>query len=259
MKISALLSGTALTAVAAGAAFAADIPMRAAAPAPAPVFVAAPTWAGPYVGINLGVMHSNHDQLQQTEPDYYDYAFTCNDYAYCASKTAFGALAGVTAGYNFQSGRFVYGVEADIAGVFNNEANFGWEGNEPTSTKVNAIGTLRARAGVASASSLFYLTAGVAAVQSKLAWAGDDSDYVGSKSAWKWAPVVGAGIEHQLGGGWSAKIEGLYVFNVKSKLQTYNGDTGKSFRNDSDHAIVRLGLNYRFGGAPAAAPVLARY
>ena len=57
--INKLLAGTAMAVVPA-VAMAADLPVRG--PAPAPVFVAAaPTWAGFYVGANLGVAWSSND------------------------------------------------------------------------------------------------------------------------------------------------------------------------------------------------------
>lgn len=262
--INKLLAGTAMAIVPA-VAMAADLPVRSVAPAP--VFVAAaPTWGGFYVGANFGVMWS---QAENTfDSSYLDGASVVaygNNYRGTSSSN-FGGLAGVTAGYNFQSGMMVFGLEADIGGVFGTKANsheyYQYETGGDRSTQ--ALGTIRARAGIASGASLFYLTAGVAAVRTKLSVYDLYDNYpgkTGSKSEWKWAGVGGAGIEHQLGGGWSAKVEGLYVFPTTSTIRTFdtNEEYGKSFKAKTSHAIVRFGVNYRFGASASAAPVVARY
>ncbi len=263
MKISTLLSGTALSIAAVGASFAADLPLRNAPLAPAPIFLAAPTWAGFYVGVNLGVVHTK----TQAGLGWYDYAYTPSvGYDSEQSATTFGALAGLTAGYNFQNGMFVYGVEADIGGVFNGKSTGSIPYTVTGTAETRGLGTLRVRAGIASGATLFFLTAGAAAVDHKISVDSlTDTSKSGSSSKWKWAPVAGAGIEHQLGGGWTAKVEGLYVFETKTTLLGADRCTnswcqpyGKAFRTKTDHAVLRFGVNYRFGAA-VEGPVLARY
>ncbi|MDB5569588.1 MAG: porin [Hyphomicrobiales bacterium] len=263
MKISTLLSGTALSVAAVTASFAADLPVRGPAVAPAPMFVAAPYWAGPYLGVNMGVMHS---QTRAAYSNFYDDA-TGEDLG-VGKHNSFGGLVGVTAGYNFQAGNMVYGIEGDIGGVFGSKSDEllyrSSDYNNSTSAQTRALATLRARLGIASGASLFYVTAGAAAVQQKLSIIGNyyapDGKY-GSTSKWKFAPVAGVGIEHQLGGGWTAKVEGLYVFETKQSVNSSFSSEGygKTFAAKSSHAVVRFGLNYIFGAPAAAGPVLARY
>ena len=68
---------------------------------------------------------------------------------------------------------------------------------------------------------------------------------------------MGAGVEAALGGGWSAKLEYLYIDLGKTELTTAAAATvvgatvlaisdGRTFR-DTDN-IVRVGLNYKWGG-----------
>lgn len=251
--INKLLAGTAMAVVPA-VAMAADLPVRG--PAPAPVFVqAAPTWGGFYVGANFGLAWTSAKNFQ-------DNVSLCGN-SLCGwesddqNGSGVGGLAGLTAGYNFQSGNFVYGLEADIAGVWGGKvknSNY----NQELSTR--AVATIRARLGIASGATLFYLTGGVAAVNQKLASdvGCSDCNYSGSSTEWNWAGVVGAGIEHQLGGGWSAKVEALYIPNVETNRSVRPFGVSKGFRAESDIGIVRFGVNYRFGAA-AAAPVVARY
>src|SRR5262245_24825592 len=79
---------------------AADMPVKAR-----PVVVAAPSWAGFYLGASLGAVWH--------EVEYADFSFG-------PGPTAEGRKAGIIGGghigYNLQSGNIVYGVEADISG-----------------------------------------------------------------------------------------------------------------------------------------------
>ena len=84
-------------------AFAADLPVRGPAIAPAPVFVGM-TWTGFYVGI-----HGGWSDIRERQ------AMSSPAFALTVANSASGGLAGLHAGYNFQSGSMVYGIEADIA------------------------------------------------------------------------------------------------------------------------------------------------
>ncbi|MFD2228288.1 outer membrane protein, partial [Microvirga arabica] len=83
----------------AGAAAAADLPVRSAPPAP--IIAAAPifTWTGFYVGVNAGYGWSNDDF------DSVDLADEDDDG---------GFVGGAQVGYNYQIGSFVVGLEGDI-------------------------------------------------------------------------------------------------------------------------------------------------
>jgi outer membrane immunogenic protein len=68
--------------------------------------------------------------------------------------------------------------------------------------------------------------------------------------------VVGGGVETALAGPWSAKLEYLYM-NLGSVTDSFStGFAGATFSTTTDirDHIVRVGLNYRFGG-----PVIANY
>ncbi len=198
----------------AGAASAADLPTRAAPPAP--VFAAAPvfTWTGFYVGVNAGYGWSNDDF------DAFDAADIDDDG---------GFVGGAQVGYNYQIGSFVVGLEGDIQyvdfgreGVFNFEDENGeiLQGEFESS---DWFGTVRARAGVAFGQALIYATGGFAFADDANGW------------------TVGGGVEYAFTNNLSAKIEGLYV-----SLDADNDD-GFDFDNDVDFGVVRAGLNFRFG------------
>jgi outer membrane immunogenic protein len=193
----------------AGAASAADLPMRAAPPAP--IIAAAPifTWTGFYVGVNAGYGWSNDDF------DSVDLADEDDDG---------GFVGGAQVGYNYQIGSFVVGLEGDIQYAdFGSEGAFiGTDGATYDIDRSDWFGTVRARAGVAFDRALIYATGGFAFADDANGW------------------TVGGGVEYAFTNNLSAKIEGLYV-NLD------NDDDFPGFDGETDFGVVRAGLNFRFG------------
>jgi outer membrane immunogenic protein len=195
----------------AGAASAADLPMRAAPPAP--IIAAAPifTWTGFYVGVNAGYGWSNNDF------DAVDLADEDDDG---------GFVGGAQVGYNYQIGSFVVGLEGDIQYAdFGADGTFDFDGDGVFDDDFDSsdwFGTVRARAGVAFDRALIYATGGFAFADDANGW------------------TVGGGVEYAFTNNLSAKIEGLYV-NLD------NDDDFPGFDNETDFGVVRAGLNFRFG------------
>ena len=111
------------------------------------------------------------------------------------------------------------------------------------STKIDAVGTARARVGMAMDNWLFYATVGSAFINSKVdgnAFAGVPCGTVGvikTCSDGKLRPAIAAGLGAEWGftPNWSVKTEYLYIASAGS---------GAS----SDHLhVIRGGINYRFG------------
>ena len=195
----------------AGAASAADLPMRAAPPAP--IIAAAPifTWTGFYVGVNAGYGWSNDD-------------FDAIDLA--DDEDDGGFIGGAQVGYNYQIGSFVVGLEGDIQYAdFGREGAFDLDGDgdeDGVFESSDWFGTVRARAGVAFDRALIYATGGFAFADDATGW------------------TVGGGVEYAFTNNLSAKIEGLYV-NLD------NDDDFPGFDGETDFGVVRAGLNFRFG------------
>ncbi len=161
MTIRSLALGSAATfAILTGGAFAADLPVRTAAPAPvvyAPVF----SWSGFYVGVNAGYAGDKFE---------YPYSGTIFGVPYGGkpSITSSGGLFGAQIGYNWQfANRWVLGVEADyqwsaIEGQVNINgaiAGFG-AANLTAGSEVTGFGTIRARLGYGWDRALLYVTGG---------------------------------------------------------------------------------------------------
>ena len=196
----------------AGAAAAADLPMRAAPPAP--IIAAAPlfTWTGFYVGVNAGYGWSNDDF------DAVDLADEDDDG---------GFVGGAQVGYNYQIGSFVVGLEGDIQYAdFGADGTFDFDGDGVFDDDFDSsdwFGTVRARAGVAFDRALIYATGGFAFADDANGW------------------TVGGGVEYAFTNNLSLKVEGLYV-----SLDADN-EFDFDFDNDVDFGVVRAGLNFRFG------------
>ena len=132
-----LLTTTGLIALGMAPAIAADLPARAYTKAPAAA-IAINNWTGFYLGAMGGYAQENAD------------AFALS-----------GGFAGGTAGYNWQTGNVVLGLEADAAWA-DVSAGFGIPGLASVDYTIRSMGTVRGRVGYAFDSVLIYGTGGYA-------------------------------------------------------------------------------------------------
>jgi outer membrane immunogenic protein len=161
-----------------------------------------------------------------------------------------GALAGVTLGYNYQVGSWVYGLEGDFdwSGVKDSVNCFA--GIVDCETSSDWLATFRGRVGYAFDRWLPYLTAGGAYGDVNATASLPILGASVSSSSGQFGWTVGAGLEYAFLSNWTAKIEYLYV-------DLGNFDTGPApLINDVSfkESIVRVGLNYKFAG-----PIFSRY
>ena len=198
----------------AGAASAADLPVRAAPPAPIIAAVPIFTWTGFYVGVNAGYGWNANDSITVG-----GVRFDLDDEG--------GFVGGAQAGYNYQIGSFVVGLEGDIQYAdFGGDDRFDFDGDGILDDDFNRsdwFGTVRARAGVAFDRALIYATGGFAFADDATGW------------------TVGGGLEYAFTNNLSAKIEGLYVNLDQDDNGIFTID------NDAEFGVVRAGLNFRFG------------
>jgi outer membrane immunogenic protein len=232
--------GTAVAVAALGAgisagAFAADLPMQAykSAPVVAPVY----NWTGIYVGANAGYGSGKQDPLGLFSNDFARFNYTLS-----------GGMIGGTFGAQIQSGHVVMGLEGDIDWTSMRGTGTGpvvklgvLQGTATISSKVSIIDTLRTRIGYAQDNWLFYGTVGVALTNDTSSFVQTvgfacNTGVVGctSKSDWHAGLTAGAGVEYGLTPNLSTKLEYLWV--------------GAGAANTLYENMVRVGLNYRFGG-----------
>jgi outer membrane immunogenic protein len=198
---------------------AADLPRRhAEMPVKAPAYVAAYNWTGLYAGINGGggFGRSNWSTLG-------------------TDFNTSGGMVGGTLGYNWQMGQTVFGLEGDLD--WSNVKGSTACGGFSCETRNNWLGTFRGRIGYAFNRVMPYVTGGLAVGNVKASSALGSSDE--TRAGW----TLGGGIEANIVGPWSAKIEYLYADLGKTDCAAcVVGGTDVSFHAN----IVRAGLNYRF-------------
>ncbi|RJF69912.1 outer membrane protein [Rhodopseudomonas palustris] len=265
-----LLTGVAAVAFAVPAVAADLAPRPYKAPPP---LVVAYNWTGFYLGANAGYGWGTGDTNYDPLPNpvaFIDLAPTT------LGLKPKGALAGGQAGYNWQSGAFVGGLEADIQWsdiradaivtpiIANNLAPFGAGSYLATSEKIKWFGTVRGRAGfTATDTLLLYATGGLA--YGEVEYAANTSflpigtiQYPTSFSKTKVGWTVGAGAEWAFAPNWSAKLEYLhYDLGNESTIANpipANPPFQVAYDWKTSGDLVRVGINYRWGG-----PILAKY
>ncbi len=263
-------------------AHAADMPATSSKYTPALVTAPVSVWNGWYVGLNAGGAwgHSNDPTNSPFCPGATCYFFAnnaalVNSAGGAMSANPTGFTGGLQAGYNWQTGSFVAGIEADFE-YFGQEASRSASGlygagaappfnvfNLNSSLQANWLFTLRPRVGVATGNWLFYGTGGLAVAQIKANWSFSDNccrvdqstTESASASSTKAGWAVGAGVEHALPGNYLIGVEYLYVkFNSVSAISNNLTSVpppnypGQTFFHSADLSsnIVRLRLSKLF-------------
>lgn len=255
--------------LASGAALAADPPVfEPVAPAPVPEPVFAERWTGLYAGVFAGYGSVVSDVDTTGTAGFTGLVaggFVPGD----LDPDGDGFFGGVTAGYNYQAGIAVIGIEGDIALTsidgsddFTGGAVLGTQLRTSSSVDYTYFGTLRARAGLALGErTLIFATGG-------LAFAGVDMDarvtgvqapglvWSGSESGTEFGWTVGGGAEVKVTEAVSVKLDGLY-FDLSDTEVTATGNAavrgiaalnGVDYQAESDNTgfVGRLGVNYHF-------------
>lgn len=255
----------------AGPAMAADLPAR---PAPMPVkaAVVAPlpySWTGCYVGGHVG---AGWDHTTFTDPGNTLIFGTGQVIAPAGGAIGVnggaGFLGGVQAGCDYQfANNWVVGIGGDFAwsqinGLANDPFFTGKNGAPvPLNTSTDRIGSLTGRIGYAFDHLLFYAKGGGAyahdnySIQNASCFFFSCGNLAGSADRIGWA--AGVGLEWSFAANWSALVEyDHYGFGYKGIGFTSSAiaPTSFVFNVKQDIDIVKVGINYRFGG-----PVVARY
>jgi outer membrane immunogenic protein len=284
-----LLAGFAVGALVAPA-FAADMPVPVAPVA---------NWSGMYVGVNGGYFEGANNAVNVvglpnpcsapvagclTPPNYSNTSGLAATFNTPAKQK--GVLYGGQIGLNSQIvPKIVVGVEADLQGVSNNNdsvtlgsvtpnANFPASPvvqSATLSSKLDFLGTIRARAGyLVTPSFLFYITGGLAYGKTEFSTSITQNcnntiapipcgsgpyAAAATDSLLRFGGTIGGGVEWLITQNWSVKAEYLYVglgtstvnFNLINPLAglNFSSATVVSSTHFSEN-LARAGLNYHF-------------
>lgn len=239
-------------------------------------------WSGFYVGGTMGIV-IQRDTATATYPD--TVPAGANGYTFFGNglyldgvledtglPTAFaldvqGANVGVTAGFNMQSGTFVYGLEGDV-GVLKvadstmSATSAGGNTTVTVTSSLDTLASLRVRGGVTVDRLLLFATAGIAGGNSTLSTSFDYADNSkaaqgdGSGTGLVGGVIAGVGAEYAANDNVSFKVETLY-YTLKGRSVTATGSGTNFFggaetlspytvTNNPAGVIVRGGVNFRF-------------
>jgi outer membrane immunogenic protein len=149
-----------------------------------------------------------------------------------------GATGGVLAGYNWQAGRMVLGVESDFS-LTNLDGARANAAGTTFKADIDKMGSMRGRVGfLMTPSMMLYATGG-------LAWAGVDLTSVGSPirtSEFLRGWQLGTGVEWKFAPNWTLRTEYIYT-DLGDRTFGVGGQTNQF---DLNFHTVRAGLTFKF-------------
>ena len=231
--IAGLFAGFA--AIATSGASAADLPVRA--PAPAPLFAQAMNWTGFYAGIHAA---------------YHDGSISQVCFGLCpVNPKITGAYLGVNGGFDYQFANNVVVGAMVVVPVTRLYATYNLAPGVTFKLSTRFAGLLAGRVGYAIDNFLPYVFAGYEFANVRVTNNAAPIQLV-NKSHDGWA--IGAGVEYAINRNWS--VDARYMYSELPN-RGYNFGGGPEAFGEKSHTI-QLGVNYRFGG-PAPAAVVAKY
>ncbi|MFM9976257.1 MAG: outer membrane protein [Beijerinckiaceae bacterium] len=199
-------------------------------------------WSGAYVGVHGGFLGSGF-KTKTASPNIPALNVTTPLTGAVNNRNRRGRSVnsgggGVQAGYNFQTGNIVYGVEA--------ETTFTGGGKKKSTTNLtveqNNRSALKGKLGYSFGSTLLYATAGVAVASARYNSPAVGLTRAGRKSVTNVGPLVGIGVEQMLTENLSLKGEVEVSSFGNKRLILPAGTTNV----ESGQVAAKVGLNYRF-------------
>jgi outer membrane immunogenic protein len=265
-----LLASVSAIVLTSSAVMAADMPVKARPLPPPP----APTWTGFYLGLNAGYAWGNADPTLIGPTTVPPIIFPTSQDP--PSLKPRGFIGGGQAGYNWQTGQWVFGGEVDFSGL-DAKADatvspfFIGKGSLNTvtwSSRYDWLFTARLRGGFLVAPNwLLYATGGLAVTHVKdsvvctsvpfsrcgvNSLAGSSMTWSDSDTLTGW--TIGGGIETMFAPNWTARVEYLYA-KFKDTTPPVTSTSGfppgfppiqSLFSFNHDLNVVRLAINYKF-------------
>jgi outer membrane immunogenic protein len=173
------------------------------------------------------------------------------------SQTGDGFIAGVHAGYGWQRGLFVFGLEGDVAGSgadnsFNNFCNSITGYCDYTQrVELKELTTLRGRVGYDFGGWVPYVTGGLAVGLVRNYVADNNDPGLWDNTEFRTGYIVGGGVEYAWSSRISLRVQGEYYdlgsrTFVSKSIFDVRGD--RDLVKFDDHcAVVTFGVSYNFG------------
>jgi outer membrane immunogenic protein len=181
-------------------AFAADLPPQTQPVAPV-AYVPAFSWTGFYLGGELGWIQTNAEYTTGAQILGVPFLVT-------SASDKNGLIYGGLAGYNYQVGQLVLGVEGDFAGWTVGRIRYTAITGDFLTAHSKWAGSIRGRLGYAFDHALFYLTGGAAFIsnETSIPTTGISIGGDGTRAGW----TVGAGLDYAFTNNWFSGIEYRY-------------------------------------------------
>ena len=190
-----------------------------------PMTIPVETWTGFYIGGNLGAAFDPNDLSIKDLSEEQDLTLKfSNDTE---------LIGGAQAGYNWQMGIWLVGVEGDFDFAEN----------------INYLASVRGRLGWALGSWLLYGTGGVAFIDTDndfVVVSVDDGPFSFSNGNTDTGFVVGGGVDYKIAPHFSLGLEGLFYDFSSDSSRLVAGDEPFVLKQDEDFAVARARLNYHF-------------
>ena len=198
-----------------------------------PVAVAVPiyNWSGFYIGGNIGWAFGNSSATYNPTGETWD-----------VGKNGF--LGGGQAGFNWQTGNFVFGIEGDISWI-DGKRNRSWNGGITGDGGTDWAATIAGRFGFAANNVLWYGKAGAGWVNNTATIYDNTGTTVWTGSNTNVGWLIGAGVEVALTQNWTTKLEYNYL-NLDNWTGTPGILNGDSVSISRTVQMLKVGLNYKF-------------
>jgi outer membrane immunogenic protein len=209
------------------------------------------SWDGLYAGVHGGLGRGSFVAEDPLLGDFVDADF---------DHEPQGGVVGIQLGHNARRGRWVFGIEADIAATnIEGDSAVGFDPFPGASVSIietselKYLGTLRARIGIDAGPALVFVTAGLAAGRVEATFtnafsAGGPFPDLSISSSSRDTHVgytVGGGVEFPIREGVTLKGEYLYVNLGTGAYESLPGSP-IAFPYDMDFHLLRFGFNYHF-------------
>ncbi len=219
-----------------GSANAADMPLRYKAP---PYIAQVFNWSGYYIGGQLAYSEGTDHLLEYFTASG---AFT----GFQRKHDVTGFTGGGYAGYNYQAGYWVFGLEGDIDG---GKIKGGWI-DTPTggqgSTNLDVQGSLRGRIGIANDKVLIYGTGGAAFGNIGHTYTNLRTGIVETTTNVRTGWTAGGGVEVAIAPNWIMRAEYRYTDYGLSRYDSVTSFPGLTGTQNVKLNTVRIGAAYKF-------------